>query len=742
MKPPDKMDTTEHQIFLQRKLMDVRKRAQYHWAFLRDSVKSVKKSVEEADMRELGISHGIYRERSLSHQQQITQVLFIPEYKEYLTNEGQTFHFFDEDGHKKSSFQATENINRVVFSSQTNQFVGYMQGQEHLYLMSKHFVPGTRSKAVGRIFMAAYNNSTGELITVGPHFITFWMFRYGARYLIPRKTTTTDFGETNMFITMVLEEATDQTQKIYFAYENGVVVYNIFSGTEVAHKKSLHSQPLTAMTFFNPYKYVITAARDGCIKVWDADWKIRMVFVGHSEQVNFLKIYPHGPAFISASLDCTLRVWNMDTSDEIDKVLIDDPIEGIDTQMDNDIFYTFSSNRVDLWKLQHLYYIHTHIGYKVNSIKVTSHPLLPQRAVVLCRDSSIRIICPPNGEVITTMLLKQSEGLIDAAYAIAEDTIFAVMSNGDIVKGLTNKNPCDIVSRWKGSNSEGICNCLLVYEYLVDLSGRSDIFTLAKHTAQRNKAKVLRGKPSKNRTLLLGGRKDGYICLIDWLTGEVPFKVEAHGSKGVLSMVANTKSDQLISAGMDNIIKVWRVYPFAHEAFTPLMSFYCAQCPSFMTTINISLGIAFQDLATATFSVVLYSLADRNRFDHKPDDDHMDRITGLSSCPRMKLYASSSIDGTVRIWSENNTLIRLLCLNAAIHSIAFCSSQGDLLVGIDNHLYLIPHTKYLPKSYKRKQACMKFLPVKAEQPLPYDENKLSLMNKADVMRLKNAHASF
>lgn len=38
--------------------------------------------------------------------------------------------------------------------------------------MTKDFVVGTRCKAVGRILMATYNNSTGELITVGPHFIT------------------------------------------------------------------------------------------------------------------------------------------------------------------------------------------------------------------------------------------------------------------------------------------------------------------------------------------------------------------------------------------------------------------------------------------------------------------------------------------------------------------------------------------------------------------------------------------
>ena len=52
----------------------------------------------------------------------------------------------------------------------------------------------------------------------------------------------------------------------------------------------------------------------------------------------------------------------------------------------------------------------------------------------------------------------------------------------------------------------------------------------------------------------------------------------------------------------------------------------------------------------------LNSLTDR--YDHSPDDDHIDKITGLTCNPRMKVFASSSIDGTIKIWDEDNRLIR------------------------------------------------------------------------------------
>lgn len=49
--------------------------------------------------------------------------------------------------------------------------------------------------------------------------------------------------------------------------------------------------------------------------------------------------------------------------------------------------------------------------------------------------------------------------------------------------------------------------------------------------------------------MLYVGRKDGYLCVLNWKTGDVEFEIEGHGSKGVLSMVANSPDDQVVSAG-------------------------------------------------------------------------------------------------------------------------------------------------------------------------------------------------
>lgn len=40
-------------------------------------------------------------------------------------------------------------------------------------------------------------------------------------------------------------------------------VYNLFDGSVVCQRKDVHVRPITALTFFNPLKYLITGAKDG-----------------------------------------------------------------------------------------------------------------------------------------------------------------------------------------------------------------------------------------------------------------------------------------------------------------------------------------------------------------------------------------------------------------------------------------------------------------------------------------------
>ena len=55
------------------------------------------------------------------------------------------------------------------------------------------------------------------------------------------------------------------------------------------------------------------------VKVWDDSWHLQIVFVGHGASVTALAIYPYGPLIMSTSEDLTLRVWSLETCDEVDR---------------------------------------------------------------------------------------------------------------------------------------------------------------------------------------------------------------------------------------------------------------------------------------------------------------------------------------------------------------------------------------------------------------------------------------
>ena len=99
------------------------------------------------------------------------------------------------------------------------------------------------------------------------------------------------------------------------------------------------------------------------------------------------------------------------------------------------------------------------------------------------------------------------------------------------------------------------------------------------------------------------------------------------------------------------------------------------------------------------------------RFDHVPESDHCDKISSISGCSKLKLIATGSFDGTIRIWNGKNQLIRFLLLQTIEHknilfslffhrmivihdhipSLHFSNDSGDLIVGIGDHLYKMSH---------------------------------------------------
>ncbi|XP_071957525.1 WD repeat-containing protein 97-like isoform X2 [Antedon mediterranea] len=714
--------------------------AQFLWRKLRESIRNTIREITKSDARDVEVTHGVHHLRKINHVNKIQHVLFNPQTQEYLMVDCNGINIFHADGRDKDHLVPEEPVDHLIYAKEVKRYIGWETGGLHVRNFATDFELISEAKSPFKIFCGLYNQWQTEFITAGEGHVTCWNFRYGAKYLIYRKIAKQDLTVKDNFTLLALEDTASRTQRCFAVCHTGVAVFNLFDGILLSYKKDLHVRAISSLLFFNPLKYLITAARDGSIKVWNEEWHLQLVFVGHSTVVTALAVYPYGPNIMSASEDCTLRVWSLETCDEVDLIKADDPIVGLGSILKNDSLYSYSEQQVDLWKLKHLHTLYTTIGSKVDHINVTVSAEELTKVICICRDATVRIVTPGSGDVITSFIASKQDGITDAVYAANEGTMFVNLGNGAIVKAGTSTNPCTIQEVWNphGKKKGEFLNCISLYEYSVESKMRDDAWKGIMKTLTAGTGNQLN---SVDQSLLIGGRKDGYIAVLDWMTMKVKFKIDAHGSGGVLGLVSNPENNQLISAGLDNVIKVWRVFPFAEEALAPLMSFYCAHLPHHMTVMKSTLCVAFQDNSSATYSVVHYNLNNKSRYDHSPDDDHIDMITGISCCPRMRLFASSSLDSTIRIWDQRNRLVRIVRLNAEPLSLNFFSEKADLMIGIGKHMHRMDHSAFLPRNYLFKMVSMRFPTMATEPVIPYDEDILETLNPMDKKRLKSAHSS-
>ncbi|KAL8587712.1 hypothetical protein ACOMHN_020930 [Nucella lapillus] len=78
------------------------------------------------------------------------------------------------------------------------------------------------------------------------------------------------------------------------------------------------------------------------------------------------------------------------------------------------------------------------------------------------------------------------------------------------------------------------------------------------------------------------------------------------------------------------------------------------------------------------------------RLNHTPDYDHTHTVTSLQKCPLLRIFATSSLDCTIKIWDDQNELVRELIFLTPVADCCFASDMGDLLSASGNILRIDP----------------------------------------------------
>ncbi|KAL6491232.1 hypothetical protein MHYP_G00015770 [Metynnis hypsauchen] len=566
-----------------------------------------------------------------------------------------------------------------------------------------------------------------ELVSAGAGNVCVWCLGH----MLCRVRVLEGFGTDAVFTLLtVAPAAADKGPRALAVSGRAVTVVDLTEGRVLEHRTNLHLREITGLVYCPLQGAVVTASKDVSIRVWGPQWELLMAFVGHTALITSLLLCPVSGLLLSSSLDGTLRCWNLHTGDQVQAVSVPtgaDPPLTMGGPSCSGSFFSFSRTGLDFWTFNKLYELHCRLGGDMSGpvrqiLAPPTQPPYPVRILCVQGDSDVTLIAAEKGAVLTAF---RANGRVRCAdYCLSKEVLLVLTEEGAVTRANTLTNPVTLLDEqradWTSGKQQvepGPACCMALFSNITDPERALEEW---RSLQQQKGLKMRRRKlqeDDKNRFLIMLGHRGGWISVMQMHSGKILYGVSAHSGQDVCSIQAHPDTSCVLTAGEDNSVLLWKVFPHAQECVNLQMSVFCAHTPVHVALLDSLLTIGLQQQKSATYSLVQYNLKTHSRTDHSPVHDHSSTITGLCACPKLRVFASCSRDGTVRIWDEENRLVRTLELNAEPECVEFSGERGELLVGIRGDLYRIPCTHALPQHLQLQLLCNDELSESVPDPL-------------------------
>ncbi|XP_036137261.1 WD repeat-containing protein 97 [Molossus molossus] len=740
-----------------------RARARQLWLLLRISLHSFVEKEKRSELQVAHLTHGLEPLRRLEVAAGLCWVTQDPVGRRLVVLDGAgCLHLHREDGWPHEKLLAPIALTGLVTvlgpMGSVGRFVGW--GPAGLAILKPDFSllwlsePGVgRSSHREPICCLPVPDLGLLLVAEAGGGLALWKFRVGGRRLVPCGSTLQPLLSAGGGLVRLALGPLPPNHSLccFAAYGSAVFTFDLHTWAVIDERRDLHKTTISDLAYCGEVEAIVTASRDSTVKVWEADWQIRMVFVGHTGPVTALSVLPNTSLVLSASQDGTLRTWDLQAVAQVGKVALNCWGQDVRSGCVNRLLAPASpgwpvlslrAGSVELWRLRELYSPLAQLSAPVLHLQVAPelplplHPPLPVRLVCACSDGSVYLVSLATGRTVSALLLEPEDCAAAVAYCLPRETLWLLTRAGHLICANAARCPMCVLGR--------VCPlpppaprpcCLHLYSHLTDPSGAFASWEIVRQREGKLCHSDTRAWKDKNRYLPVVGHTDGMLSVLNWHTLKPVFYAKAH-SPGPVTAIAST-SNSIVSSGGDLTVKMWHVFPYAEESLSLLRTFSCCHPALVLCALGERVMVAFEDPNSATYGLVQFSLGNSRRYDHQPQDDHMEHITGLCCCPALKLYASSSLDCTIRIWTAENRLLRLLQLNGAPQALTFCSNSGDLVLALGSRLCLVSHRLYLPTSYLVKKLCQNVPDVVDDPPLPLTSEES--LTSAQLQRLANLH---
>ncbi|KAJ3228092.1 hypothetical protein HK099_006717 [Clydaea vesicula] len=502
----------------------------------------------------------------------------------------------------------------------------------------------------------------------------------------------------------------ESTGRLYASCENHVYIYDYENGERLSSMKNIHVLSITSLLYCEGAQYLITGSKDGTVKVWNNSGYLMHTLKSHSNAVTSLLNQPNlnttlNQIFIlSASLDGSICLWNIDLGVLINKLETQNECVGMELYK-KDSFFFYSKSDIFIYNITRAYQSYSAIRSNVVQISRCDNGLVPARILAAGLDGSLRLISPVTGSVLiigypviedvepVSATYNQNTGLkkVRNILILNLDMIWLLLKNGDVAIYDTSSNPMNVTEQWFNENSPGEkCTHLVMYE-----------FSNPKYVERFGETYPL-----------FGGTESGQIVLFSD-AGVQERLVQAHTAK-ITTLVINSRRNQIISGGRDNCIKIWSI-KFNEKSLENDNSGYygCLFLLDVLVVIPIietSTRMAFNSLSndamllgivTEHYKTVMIRINGDHTFkyldDHASDENHVREVTGIAGNSTLNIFVTSSSDGTIKIWDGiENSLMREVQFNEAPSTVEFANERGDIMIGVGDEICLVRIQDYLP----------------------------------------------
>ncbi|KAI9349467.1 hypothetical protein DFJ73DRAFT_796190, partial [Zopfochytrium polystomum] len=586
------------------------------------------------------------------------------------------------------------------------------------------------TSSVTPVLSLEFNEEHDELIAGGVSNIRIWTFRKEVEMGMPvyhYSTPRLVISDLNSDEWVSFTCYDRKSNRLFAACENHIFIYDYGTGKRLDSMREIHELSITTLALYEPLHYLITGSRDSTVKVWTRfNFLILELKPESYSPVSGIVIpttsgkVPPQPFLIVSSEDGSIRMWNLENGHCAYKLETDQECLGIGW-IRRDTFFSHTRDRIMVWNLNRYYSTFAYSSSEVLLLDRVEVEDLPARILTASADGSVHLISPVTGaSLLTSFPIIRDTVLRRVEYDIIAGTLWVLTKGGDIAVFSCRSNPTKIVDDWKYHPPRARISCMTALRAL------PPPITTFSETAVESKRDL---KPVQSGPVfaLLAGTDSGQIVMLDVhvLGGRELTLVQAHSAEVVL-ISCYSQWMVVVSAGHDGTVKVWKLSftdaaydtaddghsislgvtsspPLALAPISSVSSNFLLSLPSNSIPLYLCLNLQAQTLAIGTSSAQLLffrcgpdGLQGQKRV-HPADEDHTQKITCIAESESLGLFASSSLDGTVKIWDASDaTLARELQFNEAIFSVTFCNSRGDLLVGKSEEILLVRLQDYLP----------------------------------------------